>query len=396
MLVPKYVAKVVCFSLFAAPLWAQWFTNITQSSSATSCVISWNSAAATEGRVKYGTTASYGTFTTFATSYTTSHSATLSGLSTGTTYHFAVIGRDTTAVSVASKDHTCTTAGQLTSNPSSQAFGDVTVGMQKNVSETLTNSSSTSITISQVAISGTGFTLSGIATPVTLAAGQSTSFTVTFTPQSAGSASGNVTITSNAANPTLTIPLTGNGVSAGQLASNPASEAFGNVSVGSQKSASATVTNGGGTSVTISQATISGTGFTLSGITTPVTLAAGQSTNLTVTFAPQAAGSVSGSVTLTSNASNPTLTMALSGTGTTATSHSVNLNWNASTTSGVTYNLYRSVTSGSGYGLVASALTALSYSDTTVASGTTYYYVVTAFDGSTESTYSNQATVVIP
>ena len=206
-------------------------------------------------------------------------------------------------------------AGQLTGNPSSQSFGSVTLGNQKSATETVTNNSGTSVAISQASASGTGFSLSGISIPVTLAAGQSTSFSVIFTPQATGSASGNVTITSNAPNPTLTIPLTGTGAAAGQLTSDPASEAFGSVTIGSQQSASATITNSGGTSVTISQAAISGTGFTLGGITTPVTLAAGKSTSLTVTFAPQAAGAVSGNVTLTSNASNPTLTIALSGTG---------------------------------------------------------------------------------
>jgi hypothetical protein len=396
MLFSRYVATLACFSVLAAPAWAQWFTNITASPSGNSCVISWNSAAATEGRVKYGTTTSYGTATPLDTSYTVSHSATLSGLSSGTIYHFAVVGKDTTSLWLTSKDQTCTTAGQLTSNPLSQAFGSVTVGMQQSASETVTNNSAGSVTISQATISGTGFILNGIGPPLTLAAGQSTSFTVIFAPQAAGSASGNVTLTSDAGNPTLTIPLTGTGVTAGQLTSNPASEAFGNVTVGSQQSASVTLTNSGGSSVTISQATISGTGFSLSGITTPVTLAAGQSTTLTVTFAPQAGGAASGNVTLSSDASNPTLAIALSGTGATTTSHSVSLNWGASTTPSVTYNLYRSVSSGTGYALVASALTSLTYTDTTVVSGTTYYYVVTAFDGTTESAYSNQATATIP
>jgi hypothetical protein len=169
--------------------------------------------------------------------------------------------------------------------------------------------------ISQVGISGTGFTLTGITAPVTLTAGQSTNFTVTFAPQTATNASGNVTITSNASNPTLTIPLSGTGIAPGSLGSNPTSLGFGSVTVGSNQSLSETVTNTGGTSVTISQAGISGTGFTLTGITAPVTLTAGQSTNFTVTFAPQTATSASGNVTISSNASNPTLTIPLSGTG---------------------------------------------------------------------------------
>ena len=205
--------------------------------------------------------------------------------------------------------------GVLGSNPTNLALGNVTVGSNKSLSETVTNTGGSSVTISQVGISGTGFSLSGITTPVTLTAGQSASFSVTFTPQTAASASGSVTVTSNASNPTLTIPLSGTGIAPGTLGSNPTSLSFGSVTVGSNKSLSETITNTGGASVTISQIGISGTGFTLSGVTAPVTLTAGQSASFTVTFTPQTAASASGNVTVTSNASNPTLTIPLSGTG---------------------------------------------------------------------------------
>jgi hypothetical protein len=206
-------------------------------------------------------------------------------------------------------------AGQLTANPSNQAFGNVTAGTQQTGSETVTNTGGTSITISKAAITGTGFSLSGINTPVTLDAGESTPFTITFAPQSAGAASGKVTLTSDAPNPTLSISLSGTGVAAGQLTANPSSKAFGNVTVGNQLSASETVTNSGGTSVTISKAAVSGTGFSINGISAPVTLTAGQSASFTMTFTPQSAAAASGTVTLSSNASNPTLRISLSGTG---------------------------------------------------------------------------------
>jgi hypothetical protein len=206
-------------------------------------------------------------------------------------------------------------AGQLTANPSSASFGNVTVGNQLSVSETVTNSVGTSVTISQASISGTGFTLSGLTTPATVAAGQSANFTIVFTPSSSGAASGTLTLTSNATNPTLTIPLSGTGVTPGQLTASPTTAAFGSVNVGGQQSITETVTNTGGTSVTISSAAASGTGFSISGITTPKTLAAGQSTSFSVTFAPQSSGAASGSVTVSSNAPNPTLTIPLSGTG---------------------------------------------------------------------------------
>ncbi len=205
--------------------------------------------------------------------------------------------------------------GGLGSNPTSLAFGSVTVGNKQSLSETVTNTGGSSTTISSAAISGAGFALSGITTPVTLASGQSTTFTVIFTPASAGSVTGSVTINSNASNPTLAIPLSGTGVAPGALGANPTSLSFGSVTVGNKQSLSETVTNTGGASVTISSAAISGTGFALSGITTPVTLTAGQSTTFTIAFAPASAGSATGNVTITSNGSNPTLTIPLSGAG---------------------------------------------------------------------------------
>lgn len=208
--------------------------------------------------------------------------------------------------------------GTLGSNPTSLSFGSVTVGNKQSLSETVTNTGGTSVTISQVAVSGTGYSFSGITTPVTLTSGQSATFTVTFTPASAGSANGSVSITSNASNPSLTIPLSGTGVAPGALGSNPTSLSFGSVTVGNKQSLSETVTNTGGASVTISQVAVSGTGFSFSGITTPLTLTSGQSATFTVTFTPASAGSASGSVTVTSNASNPSLAIPLSGTGSAA------------------------------------------------------------------------------
>jgi len=210
------------------------------------------------------------------------------------------------------------TPGTLGANPTSLSFGTVTVGNKQTLSETLTNTGGTTVTISSVAVSGSGFSFSGITTPVALTAGQSSTFSVSFTPSSAGSASGNLTITSNASNPSLTIPLSGAGVTPGTLGANPTSLSFGTVTVGNKQTLSETVTNTGGTTVTISSVGISGSGFSFSGITTPVTLTAGQSITFSVSFTPSSAGSASGNLTITSNASNPTLTIPLSGTGTAA------------------------------------------------------------------------------
>jgi hypothetical protein len=216
--------------------------------------------------------------------------------------------------------------GQLSLNPNSQNFGSVVVGGSQSQTVTLTNTGGASVNISQVGISGAAFQLSGITTPLTLNASQSTTFTVTFGPQSSGSANGTVTITSNASNSSLTMGLSGTAIAAGALGSNPTSLGFGSVTVGNKQSVSETVTNTGGASVTISQAGTSGSGFSLSGINTPVTLTSGQSTTFSVAFTPASAGSVSGNLTITSNASNSTLLIPLTGTGTSAPAGQLTVN----------------------------------------------------------------------
>jgi hypothetical protein len=208
--------------------------------------------------------------------------------------------------------------GQLVINPTGATFGNVTVGSQSSQTVTLTNNTGSTVNISQASVSGSGFKLSGIATPLALNASTNTTFTITFAPTTTGTSSGNVTITSDAVNPSVSMAVSGTGVGPGALGANPTSLDFGTVQVGSNQRLSETVTNTGGSTLMISKVGISGTAFALSGISTPVTLAAGQSATFTVTFAPSSAGSASGNVAVTSNGSNPTLSISLAGTGTIA------------------------------------------------------------------------------
>ncbi len=208
-------------------------------------------------------------------------------------------------------------SNQLAVSPTTESFGNVTIGSQSNQTITLTNNTGATVNISQASVSGTGFKLSGITTPLALSASQSTTFTATFAPLSAGSASGTVTITSDAPNSLLSLPLSGTGVTQGAVGASPTSLSFGTVTVGNTQAMSETVTNTGGSTVTVSQVGVTGTGFTISGISTPTTLTAGQSATFAVTFAPTSAGSASGTVTVTSNGSNPSLTISLTGTGST-------------------------------------------------------------------------------
>ena len=78
--------------------------------------------------------------------------------------------------------------------------------------------------------------------------------------------------------------------------------------------------------------------------------------------------------------------------------HSVALSWTASTSSNIVgYNVYRSTTSGGPYTSIQSSVLGTSYTDATVSSGTTYYYVTAAVDTSNnEGGYSNQAVAAVP
>ncbi len=288
------------------------------------------------------------------------------------------------------------TQGTLTANPTSLAFGSVQVGNSKNLSETLTNTGGSSVTITQVSSSAAAFSISGLNLPVTLSANQSVTFTAIFAPTSAGAASGNLSVASNASNPTLNIALSGTGTAAGTLAVSPTSLSFGNVAVGSNSVLNGTLT-ASGASVTVSSASLNSSEFVLSGISLPATLSAGQSTPFTVTFTPQQSGASSASLTFSSNASNSPTVQTMTGTGTASTQHTVDLTWNASSDA-VGYNIYRGTVSGGPYTMINSSLdSTTAYTDNTVVSGQTYYYVATSVNSeSEESGYSNQATAVIP
>ena len=77
---------------------------------------------------------------------------------------------------------------------------------------------------------------------------------------------------------------------------------------------------------------------------------------------------------------NASVLSAPTGLAVTTDGAKVDLNWN-DTPSAVSYSVYRSETQGGPYGTaIATGLTSSDYSDTTVSTGTTYYYVVTASD----------------
>src|SRR6185312_14739726 len=176
----------------------------------------------------------------------------------------------------------------------------------------------------------------------------------------------------------------------------PATMIFGSVAVGSSKSLTATLSATSG-DVQVSAADWNGQGYSLSGVSFPLTVSSGKSLLVTVIFAPTTVGSTPGSVTYASNAADPSLKESLTGTGTSSsgtTSHNVTLSWNASSSPVSGYNVYRGRASGGPYTKINPSLeTATVYTDSTVKGATTYYYVATSVDSSSdESAFSNQTT----
>jgi fibronectin type 3 domain-containing protein len=107
---------------------------------------------------------------------------------------------------------------------------------------------------------------------------------------------------------------------------------------------------------------------------------------LNVTFTPAKTETLSGSVTVTSNASNSPTKIAVAGDGVAAGPYSVSLHWTASTSSGIVgYNVYRALPSSTTYSkLNASPMSGTSYVDSLVTAGESYTYHVTAVNSQGE------------
>lgn len=392
-------------------------------------------------------------------------------------------------------------AGSLSLSQSDLNFGKVSVGAASSQSLTVKNASGGPSTITSIAASARAFTISGPGLPLTLAQGQTATFTARFAPPAIGEVSGSLVITENeTSTPQLsgsggssapaitttrkTIMLAGTGVSAtpaittqpasetvsagqtatfsvttsgaaplsyqwskngaaiagatsasyttaaatasdsgaqftvtvsnsagtltssaailtvasGQLTASATALNYGNVAVGASSSQSVKFTNTGNTGVSISNVSVTGAGVSSAGVSSGLIIAAGSSAVLNVIFAPSASGTLSGSVTVTSNASDATVTIALAGAAVQTASHSVTLSLADSGSSVAGYNVYRASSSGGPYTRLNTPLiTSTTYVDATVAATQTYYYVGTSVDSAgTETVYSNQVSATIP
>jgi hypothetical protein len=212
---------------------------------------------------------------------------------------------------------TATTANgqQLTPSSARINFGTFQTGSFKTQTETLTNGA-TSVTISAISVTGTAFTLSALPSiPLTLSAGQSTTFVVTFAPTAVGTFSESVTVT--AGSTTLSIPLSG-AVQQGKLSFRSQSISFPGLQVLTSLTQTGVLLNNGGTPVTIKSVSVQNPkdnpAFSVSTPSSGQTVPAGGHADLGVTFLPTSIGSATGTITVTTDGAGSPLTIALSGT----------------------------------------------------------------------------------
>ncbi|MEM7182666.1 MAG: choice-of-anchor D domain-containing protein [Spirochaetota bacterium] len=228
------------------------------------------------------------------------------------------------------------------SNGGSYDFGSIVVGsivvgsFSSTITFTIENIGTSVLELSSLpSLSGsntTDFTLNTTSTSSEIAAGSSTTFSLTFTPSTTGSFSATVTINSNDSDEdSYTINFTGTGTAnpmpeidliQGTSISSGGSYDFGSVTNGSSSSTMTfTIENIGSATLTLSSVpTLSGINaseFSLNTTPTSTSIGNSSSTTFTITFSPTSVGSKTATVTIDSDDSDEgSYTINLTGTAT--------------------------------------------------------------------------------
>lgn len=209
-------------------------------------------------------------------------------------------------------------ASALTLSVASLTFDDTKVGSTSRKTVTLTNTGAAALNVTNITVAGTGASQFGV-TPkqFALPAKGTKTVTVTFTPTMAGAKSASLSVAHNGTGSPATVALSGKGVAAAAPTLSASSLTFDDTKVGATTSKSVTLTNPGTASLNVSGVTLTGidaSQFTVS--PTRVTLAAKGKQNLTVTFAPTAAGAKSAALSIAYDGSGSPVPVSLSGKGT--------------------------------------------------------------------------------
>jgi hypothetical protein len=202
------------------------------------------------------------------------------------------------------------TAPAISVDPTSHNFGSQRVGTTSaSKTFTITNTGTAPLVISSTTTTGP-FAVG--ATSVTIAPSATQLVNVTFSPSAVGAAAGTLRINHDAAGSPTVINLAGTGIQPA-IAVAPSPLAFGTQRVGVTSSArTLTISNVGTDTLSISAITTTGPFATAN---TPLSIPAGGSQNIAVTFTPAVAGATAGSVIIVHDAPGGPLGVPATGTG---------------------------------------------------------------------------------
>jgi hypothetical protein len=221
------------------------------------------------------------------------------------------------------------TAPAITISPTSLAFASTAVGSTTAAQVvTVKNTGTATTTLTSETITGTNatsFVKSATTCGSTLAVAATCTVSVEFKPAAAGSLAASLSVADNASGSPQTVKLTGTGAASATptLTLSPTSIAFPTTVVGVTSDAqTVAVKNSGTTAVTISSITLGGTNATafLQLGSCGGSLASGASCSVYVAFKPAATAALTGTLSITDNASGSPQRVTLTGTGTTAPS----------------------------------------------------------------------------
>jgi hypothetical protein len=212
------------------------------------------------------------------------------------------------------------TPGCINIAPLTLAFGSEPVGSTTATQPiTLTNTLGSTLTISSI-VPSAGFTESDNC-GTALSTNASCTVNAAFNPTAAGAQTGTLTFTDGDVGSPQVVTLTGTGmatVTPEPLAVLAAASAFGSLTEGtSSEPQGILLSNGGNATLNISGIAITGPGAPsfVESDDCGTTLAAGSNCTINVTFAPDAVGSLSATLSVADDASNTPQTDTLTGTG---------------------------------------------------------------------------------
>jgi len=215
-------------------------------------------------------------------------------------------------------------SNQLSAAPGSLNFGNVTVNAGSTLAVTLSYSGNNSVSVSQITVSGNGFSVATPSLPLTLASGQNVTLEVTFDPTASGCVTGRLSLFHSAKNLLAAVSLSGTGVTPPAVPSANLSTTtlgFANQPVNTTSSAQTfTLTNAGSAALALTSITLTGAnpGYFAQTNNCGSSVAAGGYCTVSVTFTPAASGTWAAAVSIADNASGNPQSVRLSGTGTAA------------------------------------------------------------------------------